>query len=384
MERQHALVAVSGLAVVPQNYEWHIGGPYLHALGYDGNNATTNQSYLAEINMINGQALTPSSFGTTGDYGEWKPIKYAGAYGTNGFYLPFKQDYAVEGFSTVTYRGNGQASQYIGGVGFSADLSWIKSTVANTGFNVVERQNASAYWRADSTAPEGSANIVTAWAPDGFTVGNGNGFDVNKSGERVVAWNWDMGGTAVTNTTGGISATVRANPSYGQSIIRYTGTGSASTVGHGLTSAPNMIICKSDTNGYSWPVYHSGLASTSHTLTLDTSSVSNVETNKFNGTAPTSSVFSVGNHGTNVSGATQIAFCFHDVAGYSKFGSYTANNSSTGPVITLGFNPAFVLIKDTEAANNWIMYDNTRDPSNPNTAAIFTDTTNAEAQYRAY
>jgi len=334
--------------------------------------------YYSEVNFIDGQALTPSSFGETGDYGEWKPTKYAGTYGTNGFYLPFEQDYTVEGFSTVTYRGNGLASQYIGGVGFSPDLSWIKSTVANTGFNVVERQNASAYWRADNTSPEGSANIVTAWSADGFTVGNGNGFDVNKSGERVVAWNWDMGGTAVTNTNGGISATVRANPSYGQSIIRYTGTGSASTVGHGLTSAPNMIICKSDTNGYDWPVYHSGLASTSHTLTLNLDNISGVETNKFNGTAPTNSVFSVGTHGTNVNGATQIAFCFHDVAGYSKFGSYTGNGT-TNNQITTGFKPALVIIKNTAANYRWYILDNNRDATNPAFHRLFAGNTQDES-----
>ena len=60
--------------------------------------------YLTEVNFIDGQALTPSDFGKTGTYGEWKPIEYSGTYGTNGFYLPFKQDYTVEGFSTVTWK----------------------------------------------------------------------------------------------------------------------------------------------------------------------------------------------------------------------------------------------------------------------------------------
>ena len=78
----------------------------------------------AEVNFIDGQALTPADFGETGTYGEWKPIEYSGTYGTNGFYLPFKQDYTVEGFSTVTYKGTG-ASQYIGGTGFKPDLTWI-------------------------------------------------------------------------------------------------------------------------------------------------------------------------------------------------------------------------------------------------------------------
>ena len=74
-------------------------GRYTHATNYmwDG--------YLAEVNLIDGQALTPADFGETGTYGEWKPKEYSGTYGTNGFYLPFKQDYTVEGFSTVTYKG---------------------------------------------------------------------------------------------------------------------------------------------------------------------------------------------------------------------------------------------------------------------------------------
>ena len=81
--------------------------------------------YLGEVNFIDGAAKVPADFGETGDYGEWKPIEYSGSYGTNGFYLPFKQDYTVEGFSTVIYTGNG-ASRYIGGTGFNPDFTWIK------------------------------------------------------------------------------------------------------------------------------------------------------------------------------------------------------------------------------------------------------------------
>ena len=59
--------------------------------------------YLGEVNFVDGLAKAPADFGETGDYGEWKPIEYSGSYGTNGFYLPFKQDYTVEGFSTVIW-----------------------------------------------------------------------------------------------------------------------------------------------------------------------------------------------------------------------------------------------------------------------------------------
>ena len=55
---------------------------------YDGTNNYFD-GYLAEVNFIDGQALTPSSFGTYDANGVWQPIKYSGTYGTNGFYLPF-------------------------------------------------------------------------------------------------------------------------------------------------------------------------------------------------------------------------------------------------------------------------------------------------------
>ena len=73
-----------------------------HSIGRTSDAGHYFDGYMGEVNFIDGLALTPDSFGETGDYGEWKPTKYAGTYGTNGFYLPFEQDYSVEGFSTVT------------------------------------------------------------------------------------------------------------------------------------------------------------------------------------------------------------------------------------------------------------------------------------------
>ena len=169
---------------------------------------------------------------------------------------------------------------------------------------------------------------------------------------------------AAANTSGSITTNVSANVAYGQSIIKYTGNStSGATVGHGLSAAPEFVFTKADENGYDWPVYHSGLASTSHTLTLNLTALSGVETNKYNGTAPSSTVVTLGNHGTNRP-AGQLMYAFHSVAGYSKFGSYSGSGSS-GKVVTTGFAPAFVLIKRTDAANIWSIYDNTRNPYNP-------------------
>ena len=360
---------------ISSNTEHQIGARLDEANDYDG--------YIGEVNFIDGQALTPDSFGETGDYGEWKPTEYAGTYGTNGFYLPFEQDYTVEGFSTVTYEGT-SASQYIGGTGFSPDLSWFKvrSTTGNSQLYDTVRGASSRLVSNATTAEATTNNGFAGWQADGFGLDSGGGGgDVNTNGRQYVAWNWDMGGTTASNTSGTINSSVRANQAYGQSIVSYSGTGSAATVGHGLASAPDMVICRPRNLATHWRVWHEGLTNGTYTLFLNSTGAQQVQSDAF-GSLPTSSVFSVA---TDLNTNTQpyIAYCFHSVTGYSKFGSYTANNSSTGPSITTGFSPAFVIIKDTEAANNWIMYDNTRDPSNPNTAALFPDSSQAEAEYGA-
>jgi len=73
------------------NSDTYVNNTNTHYIGREfTSNLADLDGYLAEINFIDGQALTPDSFGETGDYGEWKPTKYAGTYGTNGFYLKFE------------------------------------------------------------------------------------------------------------------------------------------------------------------------------------------------------------------------------------------------------------------------------------------------------
>ena len=353
-----------------QNLETYVNSTNPHYIGVTDESSLKLyfDGYIGEVNFIDGQALTPDSFGETGDYGEWKPTKYAGAYGTNGFYLPFEQDYSVEGFSTVVYEANTKV-RYIGGTGFQPDFIWFKNRTRSSPHRLVDavrgipKTLSSNTTGAEATGlSDGTVNrLVTGLTADGFTLGiDDGGYRINSaSGDDIVAWTWDMGGTAASNTSGTINSSVRANQAYGQSIVKYTGTGSNATVGHGLSYAPDMIICKSDTNGYDWPVYHSALASAAHVVTLNLTSAQEVQTNKFNGTAPTSSVFSVGTHGTNVSSKQQIAYCFNNVTGYSKFGTYTGSGSGNKAVAT-GFVPAFVMIKRKDGSGDWFIYDNVR------------------------
>jgi len=573
--------------------------------------------YLAEVHFIDGVVKTPSDFGESGDYGEWKPKEYSGAYGTNGFYLPFKQDYTVEGMSTVTYKGT-NATQYIGGVGFEPDLIWFKSRSQSRyhawwdnirGMSAIHSNNTD----AQATNATETSDLVE-FRSDGFLIGPVEGYNsVNENTQSLVAWCWDFEGssrsahtitasgnaqhsttqkkigttslkfdgtddflsvadsavfdlttnsdltiefwfycgsqgdtypsimgsatsswstnsnvvrigpngtnnklefyhysgdgatpmltstttvtnsawhhgaivrekatwtlyldgtsedtytgtnpdtdlsdngslfigkngwdgtsgdfvgyldeirisavaryksnftaptkeflddkatillihsntsnasttftdsstglTPVENTSGSNVSRVRANPTFGQSMVRYTGTGGPDTVGHGLSGAPEMIIVKNcDNAGNEWVVYHANNTAAPETdyLRLDTTAAT-ADYGFWNDTAPTSSVFTVGDL-RPVNGAwgdRYIAYCFDSVAGYSSFGTYDGDGTYDGSnTVNCGFEPAWVMIKCTNDTESWWIFDNTR--NSPGTTAknrIAADSTGAE------
>tara|TARA_Y100000592_G_scaffold52570_1_gene83052 strand:+ start:13013 stop:16744 length:3732 start_codon:yes stop_codon:yes gene_type:complete len=200
-----------------------------------------------------------------------------------------------------------------------------------------------------------------------------------------------MGGQINTNSTqgsshleGSIISTVKANQDYGFSVVSYTGTGSNATVGHGLGAAPKMIIVKNRDSAESWAVFHSDIGATKF-LYLNLTNAAGTSSAPWNDTAPTNSLFSVGTANiTNASADDYVAYCFADVSGYQKIGTYTGNGSATGPTVTLGFRPAFLLIKRTDSTGEWILMDNTRHPSNPNDLALFARLNYAEASSSSY
>jgi hypothetical protein len=176
-----------------------------------------------------------------------------------------------------------------------------------------------------------------------------------------------MGGTANTPTTnsfsnfgGSIQSNISPNSTSLFSIVSYTGTGSAATIGHGLGVTPKMIIAKKRNGAPNWGVYHTSIGATKY-LELNNNSASQTDTAVFNDTEPTSSVFSVGtDNKTNGSSGTYIAYCFAEKKGYSKFGSYTGNGSSNGPFVYTGFKPAFIMFRRTDTTGDWVMKDNKR------------------------
>ena len=286
-------------------------------------------------------------------------------------------------FDVVTHSGN-SGTQVISGVGFQSDLIWVKARNGAVNHQLQDSVRGMNLSLASSTTGAESDNTtvgVTATSSTGFTMGTGSAF--NASGSTYVDWLWKAGGAAVTNTAGSISAQVSANASAGFSIVTYTGTGANATVGHGLGVAPVMIILKNRANAAAnWVVFNGNLTAPAGTkvLLLNTTNATLTDGTAWNSAYPTSSVFSLGaNTNTNGSGQSHVAYCFAEIAGYSKFGSYTGNGSADGPFVYCGFRPRYVMVKCSSTTGNWNVFDTARDASNVGGNVLYPNLSNAEA-----
>ena len=195
-----------------------------------------------------------------------------------------------------------------------------------------------------------------------------------------------MGGTANTNTTAGSSnfdgnnpTIVSANVEAGFSIVRYYGTGdtSGTTMGHGLSEAPELVIVKRlDVNGYSWAAGSDSMQSDPTAWTklmfLDTATAPTTEINIWRNVAPTASVFECGNSGVvNAgSGGEYIAYCWHSVPGFSQVGGYEGNANLNGTFVYTGFKPAFIMTKSIDSTSPWQMFDDKRIGINPRNSEL--------------
>jgi hypothetical protein len=192
-----------------------------------------------------------------------------------------------------------------------------------------------------------------------------------------VAWQWQAGqGTNTTNNVGSISSQVSVNSTAGFSISTYAGNGVASTVGHGLSAAPQFMIIKNRTLTDDWCVYTLPTGATNYAQ-LNLTGAFGSNSTIFNNTAPTSTVFSVGTY-LSKSGSNYVAYCWTPINGFSQFGSYTGNGSSDGPFIYTGFRPSFILLKNSSATSNWVIWDTSRNPYNLSTQQLFPNTTDSE------
>ena len=288
-----------------------------------------------------------------------------------------------DNFNTVLYTGNG-STQSITGVGFQPDFVWIKVRSA-AGYNHVvfdSTRGATKRIYPNDTAAENSSGQLSSFDSDGFSFSGGGSSNV--SGQNMVAWCWKATGgtTSAGSGTGGVSSvTHQVNNDAGFSIINFTeGTGTSSSVNHGLDATPDLIITRRRTMGGAWMVWHNALSGSQY-LRLNENNAVASSTNVWNGTAPNATSVSLGpwlTESDDYGPQTRIMYAFHSVAGYSKFGSYTGNGSTNGPIVETGFEPAFVMFKRTDIADNWILLDNKRSTSNPRINALFPNLDAAE------
>ena len=274
-------------------------------------------------------------------------------------------------FQTKLYTGTGSSNALTldGDTDMQPDLVWIKrrngveSHALFDSVRGVQKHLPS----DDGSAEQTVSTSLTAFGSDGFTVGGWS--RVNASSDTFVAWCWKESATA------------------GFDIIAYTGNGtSGRTVSHNLSAIPECIIIFPRDQGDNRRVYHKGVDSSEpedYHLQINGNDARSDNATMFNDTAPTSSVFSLGNNsGINGNNNTFIAYCFKAKQGFSKFGSYVGNGNADGTYIHLGFRPAMVIYKKSSGSGQgWVMNDNKRDTFNVADAVIYANTNEAESDY---
>ena len=289
-------------------------------------------------------------------------------------------------FECVTFTGNGSTGQSITSLDFQPDFIWFKNRSAgnnHASMNSVIGRSKGLYPDSNSIDFNSSAGRdLVSFDPHGFTVGNPEqASSTNNNGSNLVAWCWKAGGaTAVSNSDGSITSSVSANPTGGFSIIQYTGTGSAATIGHGLGKTPKLIWVKNRTTTQDWFV-NNGMIFNDYGKYYKLNSSQNIasDTNVFPNTAPTSTVFSVGgDNAVNGNGDTYVAYVWSEIPGFSQFGYWTGNGSTNGTYVHTGFTPRLMIYRKA-VDENWHMLDTQRSPGNPNKLGLDPNLSNSEA-----
>jgi len=266
-------------------------------------------------------------------------------------------------FEPALYTGNGATSRTFTSSTVSPIDSVISMQRGGDG-NIwwIDRLRGDAVIRTFSTAAESSASVDVK-----FDIQNGY-----SNNENAVFYGWNV------NAALNINYFFKRAPGFFDEVC-YTGTGSATTFAHNLGVVPELMIVKSrSAGGENWNVYSATLTATKY-LTLNLTNAEATDSLRWNDTAPTSSVFSLGTRATvNGSGTTFVNYLFATCAGVSKVGSYTGNG--TTQTINCGFTTGarFVLIKATTDATEWFVFDTARGMTSGNDPVFFLNDTSAE------
>ena len=272
-------------------------------------------------------------------------------------------------FQTKLYTGTQQSHAVTldGNSDLQPDWVWIKCRDDSHNHQVFDSvRGVHIRMRTDTTGAETtSSESLKSFDSDGFTLGTQQNVNASSSGDNsFVAWNWKKTADA------------------GFDIVSYTGNGSARTISHSLSAVPGWIMVKNRDEAEPWTIYHHKNTSAPATdyLALDDNHATTDSNTRWNDTAPTSSVFTVGTSDVvNKNTIKYIAYLFAEKQGYSKFGTYLGNGNANGTFIHTGFKPAFLLMKRNNDAVKWYMFDNKRDPHNVMANELNADTSEVEA-----
>ena len=292
-------------------------------------------------------------------------------------------------FQTKIYAGNNASNLVLtfdGNSDLQPDFLWQKQRGGATDHNLSNSVIGADQGLSSNTNEEEQDNgtgYIKSFQSDGFTVGNSD--KVNASSSTNVAWAWKAG-TSFTNDASGtgigsIDSAGSVNNDAGFSIVTYTGNDAVATVKHGLSSAPKMMIIKDRTADTTndWLVYHDAIGNTK-SIKLNLTAAAGTDAPAWNNTSPTSSVFTIARNGNiNGDGNTIVAYCFAEKQGYSKFGSYVANNGDgNSTFVYLGFKPAWIMVKKSSGTQSWYIGDNKRLGYNPKNENVNADSASAE------
>jgi hypothetical protein len=359
------------------------------------NNTSQGTAFSSLASNTYFPALSVNNSSFAANFGQ-RPFAYtppSGFVALNTFNLPTPtigataSTQANKYFDATTYTGNGSTQSITNAGGFQPDFVWMKIRSLAYDHTLQDAiRGTTKYLNSNNTAAEDNATtLLTSFNSNGFSLGNSG--NVNQNSQTYVAWQWKGANSTVSNTAGSITSTVSANTSSGFSIVTYTGNGAVgATVGHGLGVAPSMIILKRRTGATaSWLVWHRSLSNLNNNYLLLDSTSGQLSSTNIWGTQ-TSSVIALDTDSLvneqNANGSTFVAYCFSEVQGYSKFGSYTGNGSADGTFVYTGFRPRFVLVKRTDTTANWILIDTARDTYNASGLELFPNLSNAENDNR--
>ena len=284
-------------------------------------------------------------------------------------------------FNTITWTGaDATLTRSFTGVGFQPDLCWYhgRNVAYNSSlWDAVRGAGNDKDIIANTTGIEGSGDwheygYLGSFDTDGFTGTKGsinNGY-FNANTYTYAMWNWKAGTTTGIDTTGSsiTPSSYSFNQDAGFSIIKYTGdAGASALIPHGLGVTPELIVVKGLTTAQSWAVYHQHIDATApedYYIILETTGARVNADNRWNDTAPTSVLFTVGSDSSVNDAYDYIAYCFAGKQGYSKFGTYKGTGNADGTFVYTGFRPAYVMAKASSTTGSWYIFDNKREGQN--------------------